>query len=109
DAGPVRAGLAARSQDELAVLAERAVALLPGLRPGRLAADGRAYAAEGGRGRVTLLFPGEPAAMAHPGPGPGDDASSDQPAQPAILARSLASLGWLTALGVTAQAATGHG
>ncbi|MBO0807815.1 MAG: polyketide synthase, partial [Actinobacteria bacterium] len=88
-AGPVRAGLAARSQDELARLAGGAAGLLGDLAPGKLAADAGIYAADGAGGGVTLLFPGEP--------------------ETTSLASSLASLRWLAALGVTARAGTGHG
>ncbi|MBO0773655.1 MAG: polyketide synthase, partial [Actinobacteria bacterium] len=87
--GPVRAGLAARSQDELARLASGAAELLRDLAPGRLTADAGIYAAEGAGGGVTLLFPGEP--------------------ETTSLTSSLASLRWLAALGVTARAGAGHG
>jgi enediyne polyketide synthase len=109
-AGPVRVALVAGSPDELGQRAGQAVTLLRGLRPGRLAVAAGSYAAEGGRGRVTLLFPGDDATMAHPGTGAVGDAPRCDPAiHPAILAASLASLGLLDRLGVTAATGVGHG
>jgi enediyne polyketide synthase len=110
-AGPARAGLVASTQDQLAKLAREAAGLVPGLRPGKLATAPGLYLAEGARGRVTLLFPGE-GSTAAPGAAParaGETGSYDPALQPAIVAASLAGLRWLAELGISAAAGIGHG
>jgi acyl transferase domain-containing protein len=111
DPGSMRVALVASSQDQLAGLARDAIGLLPGLRPGRLAVAPGVFAADGGRGRVALLFPGEGTPLGTPSARTaGDEPGSYDPAlQPAILAASLAGLRWLDQLGVVAAAAAGHG
>ena len=111
DLGPMRVSLVAGTQHQLGGLASDAIALLPGLRPGRLAVAPGAFAADGGRGRVGLLFPGEgaPLGTQPAGPGSGEVGSYDPALQPAILAASLAGLRWLDELGVAAASAVGHG
>ena len=130
-AGPadVRAGLVAGSQNQLAQLAGEAIALLPGLRPGTLATAPGIVLAEGGRGRVTLLFPGEGSFLTPPPrPGfltppprpsslpaaataskPNDTLGGDPALHSAIVAGSLAGLRWLDELGLDATAGVGHG
>ena len=109
--GQVRAGLVASTQDQLARVAREAVALLPGLRPGKLAMAPGIAMADGGRGRVVLLFPGEGACL--PGPAsatrPNDAGTHDPALHPAVLAASLAGLRWLEDLGLAAAAGVGHG
>ena len=107
--GAVRAALVASSPDELAERAATALTLLGELRPGQLATAPGVYAADGGQGRVSLLFPGDSALMAGPGGAAGGPWQSDPALHPAILASSLASLRLLDRLGVTPAAATGHG
>ncbi len=111
DLGPMRVSLVAGTQHQLGGLASDAIALLPGLRPGRLAVAPGVFAADGGRGRVGLLFPGEgaPLGTQPAGPGSGEVGSYDPALQPAILAASLAGLRWLDELGVAAASAVGHG
>ena len=109
--GQIRAGLVASTQDQLARVAREAVALLPGLRPGKLAMAPGIAMADGGRGRVVLLFPGEGACL--PGPAsatrPNDAGTHDPALHPAVLAASLAGLRWLEDLEPAAAAGVGHG
>jgi enediyne polyketide synthase len=109
--GPIRLALVASTQEQLAELAHGAIALMTSLRPGRLTVAPGVLAAEGGRGRVVLLFPGESAPPGMPTSRgvPGDAASRDPLLQPAIVAASLAGLHWLERLGVAAVAGVGHG
>ncbi|HCU95243.1 MAG TPA: hypothetical protein DHU96_22060, partial [Actinobacteria bacterium] len=111
DPGPIRVALVAGTQDQLAGLARDAVALLPSLRPGRLKVAPDILAADGARGRVVLLFPGEDAPLGASAShaGPGEPGPGDPLLQPAIVAASLAGLRWLDQLGVAAVAAVGHG
>ncbi len=101
--GPVRVGVVAGGQGDLARLTREAAELLPGLASGRLAARPGLFAADGAAGRVVLLFPGEASTTAagQDWPGPGS--------QPAIVQASLSALRWLDSLGVRATAALGHG
>jgi enediyne polyketide synthase len=121
-AGPVRAALVAGTQDQLAALARDAVTLVGALPPGRLTTSPGIFAADGGRGRVGLLFPGEgsgnpgdaagnPTQGAGNGPrhGHAEVASYDPALQPATLAASLADLRWLSELGLDASVGIGHG
>ena len=109
--GSMRVALVASTQDQLAGLAREAVALLPGLRPGSLTLAPGIYAADGGRGRVALLFPGEgaPLGAAPSRAASGEAGTYDPVLQPGILAASLAGLRWLDQLGVVATTAVGHG
>lgn len=110
--GPTRAGLAASTQDQLAQLAREALGMLPGLHRGTLAVAPGLFLADGARGRVTLLVPGEGSSVT-PGPVPetftGDAGAYDPALHSGIAAASLAGLRWLDELGVTAAAAIGHG
>ena len=101
--GPVRVGVVAAGQSDLARLIREAAELLPGLASGGLAARPGLFAADGAAGRVVLLFPGEASTTAagQDWPGPGS--------QPAIVQASLSALRWLDSLGVRATAALGHG
>jgi enediyne polyketide synthase len=110
--GPARAGLVAASQDQLARLARDAAGLLPGLRRGALAVSPGVYLADGARGRVTLLLPGEGSSVTsglQNAAVTGDVGTYDPALQPGLVAASLAGLRWLDALGVSADAAIGHG
>ena len=111
DPGPIRVSLVASTQDQLAGLAHDAIALLPSLRPGRVTVAPGIFAAEGGRGRVALLFPvdGAPPGLPTPRARPGEPGHCEPPAQPVIVAASLAGLRWLDQLGVVAVAGVGHG
>jgi enediyne polyketide synthase len=109
-AGPVRACLVAQTQDQLARLAREAVSLLPGLAPGELVTAPGVFAADGARGRVTLLFSGEGPPVTEPAtPLVAGDGSYDQASGPAVLAASLAGLDWLDWLGVRPVSAVGYG
>lgn len=109
--GPVRAGVAASSPDQLSRRARDAITLLDGLPRERLAAARGVFAADSGAGRVVLLFPGEVSPPTTPAGARGvlDAGTYDPSLQPAIVATSLAGLRWLGELGVEAVAGVGHG
>lgn len=107
----LRVALVAGTQDELARRAREAAELLPGLAPGKLTALPGIYAAERGRGRAVLLFPGESGSLTGhlARPSAGGPGTYDTSLHPAIVAASLARLRWLAKLGLVATAGLGHG
>lgn len=91
--GRARVAIVATRQEQLALLAREAIALLPQLADGLIAARPGVFAADDADGRVTLLLSGgTPGAALRPG-----------------VMRSLDNLRWLEALDVNATAAVGHG
>src|SRR5215469_13911598 len=91
--GRARVAIVATRQEQLALLAREAIALLPQLADGLIAARPGVFASDDADGRVTLLLSGGMAgAMLRPG-----------------VMRSLDNLRWLDALDVNATAAVGHG
>jgi enediyne polyketide synthase len=109
--GTLRVALVAGTQAELARRAREAAELLPGLAPGKLAALPGIYAAERGRGRAVLLFPGESGSLTgHLGQPPASAPGTyDTDLHPAIVAASLPKLRWLTRLGLVPTGGLGHG
>ncbi|MFG3496392.1 SDR family NAD(P)-dependent oxidoreductase [Streptomyces sp. NPDC047928] len=101
---PMRAAVVAATPDELARRAATAARRLgTALAPGDLVRLPGVWLGHGGRGRVTLLFPGQGA----PATSGTADRSTDA-AQPAVHRASLRGMRALEALGVTATAAVGH-
>ncbi len=123
--GPVRAGIVATRQDELARQARTASSLLPGLRDGVLASQPGVFTADGADGRVTLLFSDVAAAaaadLAERQPAPtasrrscsaaqaSSAAGASGPQWSAALSAALDTLRWLETLDVHATAGVGHG
>lgn len=123
----VRAVLIARTPDEAAAAAAKALTRLDDLWAGSqtpLIDDAAGFVLAAGRTpRLGLLFPGQAApvrtklsswaadlAVADFSPELeiGNGARGTEQAQPAIMRQSLAALGWLQRMGVIAEAATGH-
>ena len=98
--GRVRVGLVATRQDQLAVLAREAAALLPQLGEGPLTARPGIFAADDADGRVTLLLSGTSQSAR------GEELPDDITA---AVTRCLDTLRWLESLGVLATSAVGHG
>jgi enediyne polyketide synthase len=91
--GRARVALVATRQEQLALLAREAIALLPQLADGLIAARPGVFASDDADGRVTLLLSGGPTgATLRPG-----------------VMRALDNLRWLDALDVNATPAVGHG
>ncbi len=95
--GRARVGLVATRQEQLAVLAREAGAILPQLGDGLLTVRPGIFAADNPDGRVTLLLSG-----AQPPEQTPDDLTS-------AVTASLDTLRWLESLGVMATGAVGHG
>jgi enediyne polyketide synthase len=99
----VRIALTASSQDELAGLASEAMRLLPGLSGTTLRARPGIYVGPGAGDGAGALVAGDVALVIA---GQADDLSELPQRQ---LTRTLEVLRWLDELGVTADAAVGHG
>ena len=98
--GPARAALVAASQEQLAELASKAVAMLPNLAGGLLAAGPGVFASDNADGRVTLLLSGDE--RGGPADAPADVLIGD-------VGHCLDALRWLDSLDVAATGAVGHG
>ncbi|MGH3829135.1 MAG: SDR family NAD(P)-dependent oxidoreductase [Pseudonocardiaceae bacterium] len=121
--GSLRIALVVTNPEELGQRAARAANRLADLPSGRLVVDGGAYLGSGVAGRLTLLFPGQGAAV-YPHSGAVDQPADGSPrpvvvpepgvpvgtaaAQPGIYRASLTALRWLESLGVEPLAAIGH-
>jgi enediyne polyketide synthase len=98
--GPARAALVATRQEQLAALAGRAVAMLPDLADGLLAAGAGIFTSDNADGRVTLLLSGDERS------GPADPAAKSVIGE---VGHCLTMLRWLDSLDVAATGAVGHG
>jgi enediyne polyketide synthase len=102
--GPARVGLVATRQEQLAVLAREAVAMLPHLNDGLMMARPGIFASNDADGRVTLLLSG-----AVPSESGQADAASTASEITAAVSQCLDTIRWLESMEVQATGAVGHG